>query len=53
MISAGNVKEWSWNEAAHHKRYILGGAWREPAYMFHEADAGRHSSETRLSDFAA
>ena len=36
---AGNVKEWSWNEAAQHKRYILGGAWPEPAYMFHEADA--------------
>ena len=36
---AGNVKEWSWNEAGQHKRYILGGAWPEPAYMFHEADA--------------
>jgi serine/threonine protein kinase/dienelactone hydrolase len=36
---AGNVKEWCWNEAAHGKRYILGGAWNEPAYMFHEADA--------------
>jgi predicted esterase len=36
---AGNVKEWSWNEAAQRKRYILGGAWNEPAYMFHEADA--------------
>jgi eukaryotic-like serine/threonine-protein kinase len=36
---AGNVKEWSWNEAVQRKRYILGGAWNEPAYMFHEADA--------------
>ncbi|HXW07148.1 MAG TPA: protein kinase [Vicinamibacterales bacterium] len=36
---AGNVKEWSWNAADQHKRYILGGAWNEPAYMFHEADA--------------
>jgi serine/threonine protein kinase/formylglycine-generating enzyme required for sulfatase activity/dienelactone hydrolase len=36
---AGNVKEWSWNEAGQRKRYILGGAWNEPAYMFHEADA--------------
>jgi dienelactone hydrolase len=36
---AGNVKEWCWNEAAQRKRYILGGAWDEPAYMFHEADA--------------
>jgi formylglycine-generating enzyme required for sulfatase activity len=36
---AGNIKEWCWNEADHHKRYILGGAWDEPAYTFHEADA--------------
>jgi serine/threonine protein kinase/formylglycine-generating enzyme required for sulfatase activity len=36
---AGNVKEWCWNEADQHKRYILGGAWNEPAYTFHEADA--------------
>ena len=36
---AGNVKEWSWSEAVQRKRYILGGAWNEPAYMFHEADA--------------
>ncbi len=31
---AGNVKEWCWNEAGGHKRYILGGAWDEPVYMF-------------------
>jgi formylglycine-generating enzyme required for sulfatase activity/predicted esterase len=36
---AGNVKEWSWNEAPQRKRYILGGGWNEPAYMWHEADA--------------
>ncbi len=30
---AGNVKEWTWNDAAG-KRYILGGAWNEPAYVF-------------------
>jgi serine/threonine protein kinase/formylglycine-generating enzyme required for sulfatase activity/dienelactone hydrolase len=36
---AGNVKEWCWNEAVQGRRYILGGAWDEPAYMFHEADA--------------
>jgi serine/threonine protein kinase len=36
---AGNAKEWCWNEADRHKRYILGGAWDEPAYTFHEADA--------------
>jgi hypothetical protein len=35
---AGNVKEWCWN-AAGTKRYILGGGWNEPVYMFTDADA--------------
>jgi cephalosporin-C deacetylase-like acetyl esterase len=35
---AGNVKEWCLN-AAGQKRYILGGAWNEPVYMFTDADA--------------
>jgi hypothetical protein len=36
---AGNVKEWCWNEAGSGKRYILGGAWDEPTYMFNSTDA--------------
>jgi formylglycine-generating enzyme required for sulfatase activity/cephalosporin-C deacetylase-like acetyl esterase len=36
---AGNVKEWCWNEAGDGKRYILGGGWDEPPYMFRDADA--------------
>lgn len=36
---AGNVKEWISNEASSGKRYILGGAWNEPTYMFFDADA--------------
>jgi eukaryotic-like serine/threonine-protein kinase len=35
---AGNVKEWCWNEAGSH-RYILGGAWSDPVYLFSEAEA--------------
>lgn len=35
---AGNVKEWCWNQTEN-KRFILGGAWNEPDYMFIEADA--------------
>ena len=35
---AGNVKEWVWN-AAGARRYILGGAWNEPVYMFTDVDA--------------
>jgi tRNA A-37 threonylcarbamoyl transferase component Bud32/dienelactone hydrolase len=35
---AGNVKEWCRNPAGDN-RYILGGAWNEPVYMFTDADA--------------
>ena len=36
---AGNVKEWCWNRADATRRYILGGAWDEPVYMFNDPDA--------------
>jgi len=36
---AGNVKEWCVNEANGGKRYILGGGWDEPPYLFRDADA--------------
>jgi dienelactone hydrolase len=36
---AGNVKEWCWNRASDSQRYILGGGWDEPVYMFNDADA--------------
>lgn len=35
---AGNAKEWCWN-ASENKRFILGGAWNEPSYMFVDRDA--------------
>ena len=35
---AGNAKEWCWN-ATKNKRFILGGAWNEPPYMFVDGDA--------------
>lgn len=31
---AGNVAEWCWNEASGGKRYLLGGSWAEPSYIF-------------------
>ena len=31
---AGNVKEWCWNESRDGKRFILGGGFGEPSYMF-------------------
>jgi serine/threonine protein kinase/formylglycine-generating enzyme required for sulfatase activity len=36
---AGNVKEWIWNQAGPSKRFVLGGAWDEPTYLFAEPDA--------------
>jgi hypothetical protein len=33
---ARNVKEWCWN-ASGDARYILGGSWAEPTYMFKDA----------------
>ncbi|HSB75027.1 MAG TPA: protein kinase [Terriglobales bacterium] len=35
---AGNVKEWAMN-AAGDRRYILGGGWSDPVYMYQEPDA--------------
>ena len=35
---AGNVREWCWNETGG-RRYILGGAWSDPGYMFSSSDA--------------
>ena len=36
---AGNVKEWIWTGAEEGRRYVLGGAWDEPNYMFVDPDA--------------
>ena len=35
---AGNAKEWVFNSTGS-RRYILGGAWNEPSYMFTDRDA--------------
>jgi dienelactone hydrolase len=35
---AGNVKEWCWNETDT-GRFLLGGAWNEPRYLFADPDA--------------
>jgi dienelactone hydrolase len=36
---AGNVKEWCWNESADGRRFIMGGGFGEPNYMFYLTDA--------------
>jgi formylglycine-generating enzyme required for sulfatase activity/dienelactone hydrolase len=45
---AGNVKEWCWNEIGG-RRYVLGGAWNEPSYVFRDTDA--HSPLERDAAF--
>ena len=50
---AGNVKEWVWNGAGDGRRYILGGGWDEPPYVFNEPDAARRSLACTTSAFAA
>jgi formylglycine-generating enzyme required for sulfatase activity/dienelactone hydrolase len=46
---AGNVKEWCWNESTEGKRFILGGGFGEPTYMFNDEDA--QSPWDRRSNF--
>ncbi len=36
---AGNVKEWCFTETEEGRRFVPGGAWSEPAYMFADFDA--------------
>lgn len=45
---AGNAKEWCWN-ATGERRFILGGAWNEPPYLFNDPDA--QSPFLRLANY--
>ena len=47
---AGNVKEWCRNATAS-RRYILGGGWSEPDYMFTDADAKPPFDRSTLNGF--
>jgi dienelactone hydrolase len=46
---AGNVKEWCTNGAGEDQKYILGGSWQDPEYMFSGFDA--QSPLARRDDF--
>jgi dienelactone hydrolase len=46
---AGNVKEWCWNEATEGRRFIMGGGFGEPNYMFYLTDA--RSPWERMANF--
>jgi dienelactone hydrolase len=47
---AGNVKEWCWNQVEAN-RYLLGGAWNEPSYMFTDPDARPPLDRSAASGF--
>jgi predicted Ser/Thr protein kinase/pimeloyl-ACP methyl ester carboxylesterase len=47
---AGNVKEWCWNETGG-GRYILGGSWGEPTYMYKNLDIRRSFDRTATHGF--
>jgi formylglycine-generating enzyme required for sulfatase activity/dienelactone hydrolase len=47
---AGNVKEWVWNEVDG-KRFILGGAWDEPSYIFTWAEFRSPADRSRNNGF--
>jgi dienelactone hydrolase len=36
---AGNVKEWCWNSTNAGRRFVLGGAFNDADYQFHDEDA--------------
>jgi eukaryotic-like serine/threonine-protein kinase len=36
---AGNVREWVTNEDDSHHRFILGGSWKSPAYLYYDPEA--------------
>ena len=47
---AGNVREWCWNESRG-LRYILGGAWSDPIYMFSFSDVRSPFDRSRSNGF--
>jgi cephalosporin-C deacetylase-like acetyl esterase len=49
---AGNAREWTWNQVGSTRsRYILGGAWSDPAYKFVEVAALAPLDRSPLNGF--
>src|SRR5262249_13669072 len=48
---AGNVKEWCWNTFVGDKRYIMGGSWNEPTYMFARWDTASAFNRSPTNGF--
>ncbi len=47
---AGNVREWVWNRT-NGRRYVLGGAWSDPDYMYQQVDATDPWSRDAVNGF--
>jgi predicted esterase len=47
---AGNVREWCWTSTGD-RRYLLGGAWNEPAYLCDARDARSPFDRSRIDGF--
>lgn len=47
---AGNVREWCWNESDG-LRYLMGGAWNEPIYIFHIPIASSPFDRSEINGF--
>jgi dienelactone hydrolase len=48
---AGNAREWAFNEAEGHQRYILGGGWDESAFGFESATAASPFDRSPMDGF--
>ncbi len=48
---AGNAREWTFNEADGHQRYILGGGWDDAAYGFASATATSPFDRSPMNGF--
>ncbi len=47
---AGNVREWTWNRS-NDDRFLLGGGWSDPEYMFTDANAQSPFDRNEINGF--
>jgi hypothetical protein len=48
--TAGNVREWTWNRS-NDNRFLLGGGWSDPEYMFTDANAQSPFDRNEINGF--
>ncbi len=49
--TAGNVREWALNPVDKDLRFILGGAWRSPSYMYYTPEAASPFDRSETNGF--